>query len=592
MLHKPTAPISFFTGIVIAVVFCWTYIQDSFKYDSEESCMVAYDQHGYYSYLPAFFIYDDLDFEGEWVEEIQNNCGNPGTYQFKTMENGNKVNIYHMGLAFLQLPGFLIADQIADSSDHYERNGVSAPYFISVRLTAVLFVLLGLFFLRRTLLSFFTDKVVAVTLLLLYGGTNLFITFFYGELMPHLYLFTLNTIFIYYLLKYYRSKKLRFLIISALIFGLTTAIRPTQAVWGIIPFVLLFFQSEKKLNTFLYLLIFPVAIILFNLPQLFYWKVMSGDWFVLNLHSETLNLLRPYTFDFLFSYKKGWLLYSPLLIFSFFGLKKLYTRDNWKAWAFGSFILLNIWVLSSWDCWWYASSFGSRVMVDSYVIYGILLGSVVQQLFTYSKQLIVIGSLLSVGLIYLSSLQSYQYYKGIISLSTMTKDHYWYVFGRWNIPNIDNSTLELNRENTSWPSTLLEGNSLAAQKGYTIHKQENIISVSSLSFSKEEEYVGIYENRLDKLFSTDETVLEFTFDVDFSKQKGELFIVLRLDNKDYYFVEYISVKEEASTIQHKVNLPIVRRMSDNMKLFVWNLGGNAGELKNFRVNSYSLLRKD
>lgn len=285
MLHKLTSPISFFTGIVIAVVFCWTYIQDSFKFESEESCMVAYDQLGYYSYLPAYFIYDDIGFEGEWLEEVQNNCGNPGTYQFKTMENGNKVNIYHMGLSFLQLPGFLIADQIADSSDNYERNGVSAPYFISVRLTAVLFVLLGLFFLRRTLLSFFTDKVVAVTLLLLYGGTNLYITFFYGELMPHLYLFTLNTIFIYYLLKYYRSKKLRFLIISALIFGLTTTIRPTQAVWGIIPFVLLFFQSEKKLNIFLYLLIFPVAIVLFNLPQFFYWKAMSGDWLVLKLHS-------------------------------------------------------------------------------------------------------------------------------------------------------------------------------------------------------------------------------------------------------------------------------------------------------------------
>lgn len=229
-------------------------------------------------------------------------------------------------------------------------------------------------------------------------------------------------------------------------------------------------------------------------------------------------------------------------------------------------------------------------MVDSYVIYGILLGFLVQLLFTYSKQLILIGSLLSVGLIYLSSLQSYQYYKGIISLSTMTKDHYWYIFGRWNIPNIDNSTLELNRENTNWPSTLLEGNSLAAQKGYTIHKQENIISVSSLSFSEEEEYVGIYENRLDKLFSTDETLLEFTFDVDFSNQKGELFIVLRLGNKDFYFVEYIPVEEGQTTIQYRVNLPIVQRMSDTMKLFVWNLGRNVGEVNNFRVSGKSLIR--
>lgn len=590
MLQKPTAPISFLTGIVIAVVFCWTYIQDSFQFDKEHTCMVAYDQLGYYSYLPAYFIYDDIGFEGEWLEEVQNNCGNPGTYQFKTLDHGKKVNIYHMGLSFIHLPGFLIADQIARSSDSFERDGVSAPYFVSVRLTAALFVLLGLYFLRRTLLSFFTDKVVAVTLLLLYGGTNLFITFFYGELMPHLYLFTLNTLFIYCILRYYRSKKMHFLILSAVIFGLSTTIRPTQAVWGIIPFALLFFQSENKLKSVLYLLLFPLAIIFFNLPQFFYWKAMSGDWLVLNLHSETLNLFSPYTADFLFSYKKGWLLYSPLLLVAFLGIYWSYQRDKKLTWAFVSFILINIWVLSSWDCWWYAASFGSRVMVDSYVIYAILLGFVLHQLFNSYKKMILLGSVFLISALYLNALQSYQYYKGIISLSTMTKDHYWYVFGRWNIPKIDQSTLELNRAQLNWPNTLLEDNSLAAQRGFTINTKENIIEAPSISFTTTDEYIGIYENRLDNLFTTDETLLEFTFDVDFSTQQGELFIVLRLDNKDYYFVEYISVKEEASTIQHKVNLPIVRRMTDNMKLFIWNLGGNAGELKNFRVNSYSLLR--
>ena len=589
MFNPRRSPISLFTGAAIAVVFCWTYIQDSLRFEPNESCMVAYDQLGYYSYLPAYFIYDDLQFEGEWIESVQTNCGNPGTYQFKTLENGNKVNIYHMGLAFVQLPGFLIADQIAQSSDRFERNGVSAPYYISVRLTAALFVLLGLFFLRRILLSFFTDKIVAVTLILLYGGTNLFITFFYGELMPHLYLFTLNTLFIYLLLKYYRSKKLYFLIASALIFGLTTAIRPTQAIWGIIPAVLLFFQADHKLKTLAQLLLFPLAILIFNAPQLFYWKFMSGSWFVVNLHSETLNLLRPYTVDFLFSYKKGWLLYSPLLLFSFLGLYFLFRKDKWMARAFALFIALNIWVLSSWDCWWYASSFGSRVMVDSYVIFAVLLGFVVHYLSTTSRALLLAGSIFSVGFIYLNALQSYQYYKGIISLSTMTKDHYWYVFGKWEMPKIDRSTLELNRENTNWPSTLLDGNSLAAQKGYTIHKQENIISVSSLSFSEEEEYIGIYENRLDKLFSTDETLLEITFDVDFSKQKGELFIVLRLDNTTHYFVEYIPAHGD-SIVQHRVNLPAVRRMSDKMNLFIWNLGGNSGRLKSFNLSSTSLVR--
>jgi hypothetical protein len=243
---KKQLALSTYTAGLLAILFCWTYLQDIVRFDENKTCVVAYDQLGYYSYLPATFIYDDLKFEGEWIEEIQTNCGNPGTYQFHTLENGNKVNIYHMGLSYLHLPGFLIADQWAKRSVLHERNGVSLPYFIALRLTAALFVLLGIFFMRQLLLHFFTDKIVAITLLLLYGATNMFITFFYGELMPHLYLFTLNTMMLFYWVKYHKSKRFHLLILSAIIFGLTTVIRPTQAIWGIIPFFLLFFGSEKN----------------------------------------------------------------------------------------------------------------------------------------------------------------------------------------------------------------------------------------------------------------------------------------------------------------------------------------------------------
>jgi hypothetical protein len=284
------------------------------------------------------------------------------------------------------------------------------------------------------------------------------------------------------------------------------------------------------------------------------------------------------------------LLYSPLLLFSFIGFYWLYKKDKWLAVGLIVFTLLNIWVLSSWDCWWYASSFGSRVMVDGYAIYGLLIGGVTLLVLQSSKKWLITGILISFGCLYLNALQSYQYYKGIISLSSMTKDHYWYVFGRWNMNDIDPTTLGLNRNDLNWPETLLQNNSLAAQKGYSIHSQADIIEVSRVSFDFEDEFVVMYAAPLNTLFTSDETLLSFNFEIHPNEHMEELYVVLRLDNNTQYFSEYLLIKPGETTFQYQMNLPIVRSMSDKLNLYIWNLGGNKGELRNFSVSSKTLMR--
>ena len=229
---------------VIGSVFAFIFLKESFVQKEQRSCVAAYDQFGYYAYLPATFIYDDLAFQKPWKEKLQSYyCEQEIVYQFVDLEGGKKVNMYHMGLSYLHLPGFLIANSLAKPLG-YKQDGMSPPYRVAIKFTALFFILLGLIFFRKTLLLFFNDWIAGLVMLLVYGASNLFVTFYYGDLMPHLYLFTLNTIFIYCIVSYLKKEQWRYLLSAIFILGLTVAIRPTQAIWGIVPFILFLYQYK------------------------------------------------------------------------------------------------------------------------------------------------------------------------------------------------------------------------------------------------------------------------------------------------------------------------------------------------------------
>jgi len=63
------------------------------------------DGTGYYAYLPAIFIYNDLQFDFLDNKALVND---DGASRVK-LDNGKIVNKYACGLALLQLPFFLIA---------------------------------------------------------------------------------------------------------------------------------------------------------------------------------------------------------------------------------------------------------------------------------------------------------------------------------------------------------------------------------------------------------------------------------------------------------------------------------------------------
>ena len=104
--------------------------------------------------------------------------------------------------------------------------------------------------------------------------------------------------------------------------------------------------------------------------QLFYWKAAVGSYFVDAYFNpgEGFDWSAPHTLQVLFSFRKGWFIYTPLMLIATIAI--LLLRKRWPE-AFPAvlvFFLVNLYVVSSWSCWWYADSFSSRAMTGSIAV--------------------------------------------------------------------------------------------------------------------------------------------------------------------------------------------------------------------------------
>jgi hypothetical protein len=587
MFHNKYSLISI---LVIFLIFSTKFSQKIQQVQTkQDTCLCAYDGFGYYMYLPHLFQTGQLNMKPDWAKKLQDSyCPGVGVYQLLPQTNGNYVDLYHMGLAFIQLPAYILGDQFAKLFG-YQQDGFSTPYFIAYLLNVLLFIALGLYYLRKLLLLFFTDKITALTILLLYLASNIYITFTQQYDLPHLYLFALNALLLYHLFKYMANKKQTHLLLAALVFGLTTCIRPTQAIWGIIPLLLLFQEYKFSQLFWRKLLLFPLFAVLWNIPQLLYWYFIGGKLLMHNLHTEEIILIDPNLFKFLFSFKKGWLLYSPIFILALVGFRSLYRKNKQLAGPLLICLVLSIYVLSSWECWWYAASYGQRVLVDYYPLLAIPLASMLMAL-CRSTFRIIIGILFTSSCIILNVVQSYQFYRGYVHLDRMTKNHYNYVFGRIDIPNYTEKHLEINRSNTNWPSEVTEDALYSME-------EKRIFNLTSPLIVQPKHDLGIGRINLLEKLKTDETLLEVRITCKTSDSTKSSLLRLETISKyncyswDNFEVSLGYPSNESYEVIYRFNLPPLRHQKDQLQIYLNNPNEVQIKIESLSIKGYSLIRK-
>ncbi|CAA6828794.1 MAG: Unknown protein [uncultured Aureispira sp.] len=394
-----------------------------------------HDQAGYYNYLPAFFIYQDIKFS--YLDTLKMD---KSTF-VSTLTNKKgadvQVNRYGIGVAILLSPFFALANLQAYFSGS-SMDGFSSPYRSWIFGAQFFYLFLAFFLLRTTLLRYYQDKIVAGTLLLLALGTNLLYYALYEPVMSHNYSFFLFSLCLYWTVEWLEKPQKRPLFLLAIAFGLLANVRLTNSIFII---VLLLWEvgSLKALKIRLSLfqehwkalgLALVLAISTF-LPQMYYWFSVTGYWLVnaYGAKQGTFFWSDPMIFEILLGYKKGWLVYTPLMSVGILGLFALYQHDRKLFSGIFLYTLLNWYVISCWWCWWYGGSFGMRPLIESMVPLSFGIAAFLHWAFQTKWKQFLVGLVVILG-IGLNGLQTYQYSYNYIHSFGMTRKAYWTVFGK------------------------------------------------------------------------------------------------------------------------------------------------------------------
>lgn len=394
--------------------------------------IIAWDVNSYYAFLPMVFIYNDidLDFTVGAEETIKEH------YWPIVTESGKKAIITSMGMSYLYAPFFLACHGIVELTG-YPGNEFSPPYKIALIISSLFYLTIGLIFLRKVLRRYFSEVVTAITLIVLIFGTNLLHYTTDEPTMTHAYSFSLFSIFIYSLIRWLEKPVVINALLTGALAGLITLIRPTNVLvlllivfWGISTSDELWQRILLYIRKSHLILLMAAAFILIWVPQFLYWHYVSGTIFFNTYSSLGIGFFfdQPQIYHTLFSYRKGWLLYTPLMLVAIIGLLMLYKQQRKLFLPVLIFLILNIWTISSWWCWWYGGSFGQRSFIDSYGIMAIPLAAFLTWTLKRKAILKYLILLIIAALIYMSVFQTIQYRKGAINNKMMTRQTYWIVF--------------------------------------------------------------------------------------------------------------------------------------------------------------------
>jgi hypothetical protein len=392
------------------------------------------DVVSYYAYLPAGIIFHDLNFS--FIKDLPS--GFSGKIWVGTAPNGKPILRMTMGLAFLWLPFFLVA-HLYSKIMGIEALGYSWPYSLSIFAATIFYLFIGLLFLRKILLKYFSELITGITILLVVLATNLMYYAVSEPGMSHVYSFSLITIFLYTTFKWVDRPTVLLSVILGLLAGLIVLIRPVNGLVLVFPALISinsFSEFYQRLAIrWKYIAFAGIAAILITTPQLIYWKMQTGHLFFNSYMDQgRFYFANPHVLDGLFSFRKGWFIYTPVMLFSMVGLffMKQYIAGYSKAIIV--FLVLFIYVIFSWWCWWYGGSFGSRPMVETYGLMAIPLAAF---LAAFSKKAVwqqgVIGLML-VLMIYLNQIQMNQYRTSLLHWDSMTRKAYFSIFLKKNWP--------------------------------------------------------------------------------------------------------------------------------------------------------------
>jgi hypothetical protein len=159
--------------------------------------------------------------------------------------------------------------------------------------------------------------------------------------------------------------------------------------------------------------------------QSFMYLAQVGKPLIWSYEGEGFNFLAPEMANVLFSFRKGFFVYTPIAFLGLIGLVwMLFKRPKETSWLW-LFLLLSVYVISCWWNWYYGGSLGMRALIEYLPFFAFGLAFLLQNVGRVLRVTIVTLCLLFVSV---NLVQSYQYQKFILHWDSMDQDRFWTVF--------------------------------------------------------------------------------------------------------------------------------------------------------------------
>jgi hypothetical protein len=288
------------------------------------------------------------------------------------LENGRKVNKTFPGLAVLYAPFFFLA-WLFSALFGFATDGYSPPFQYAIALSHSVYFVCALRILFGILSRFELKKSTSYILLLaLTFGTNCWYYLVYDFSVSHIHAFFLVSLIAWLFINWLETKQTKFISFALICLALLAILRPTSVL--VVLFIpLLIYIKNSNIKTefksiFGQIKKFSFAFIGFGLIfliPLLLWKWQTGNWFVYSYSNERFYFSKPHLFEFLFSVKKGWLFWSPVILLSLvFMLIRLKKETLPIVLSTVLPILLIAYIFSCWWIWTFGMGFGQRPMIE------------------------------------------------------------------------------------------------------------------------------------------------------------------------------------------------------------------------------------
>jgi hypothetical protein len=299
------------------------------------------DGNGYYSYTNSLYFQGNLNFD-----PIYNYLGNfPGTkFMFSRIfwdttyaKNGViRQNPYLTGTGIVWLPSMVLISAI-NRLFNLNANRFDLIYELGPGITGIFLVTLGLYFLEKYLLFFFSKRTVFWSILITFFATNVIYYTAFEPALSHQPSFFIVSFLLFWTYKF--KPNIRNAFILGALMGLLLIVRIADTIVLLpILFQVLRNRPNVKLSPF-----FLTGILVAVSPQLLTQFLMFGNFLThpyFTGQSGTWQFSLFNLFEHLFSPLRGLFLWSPVFLIGLWGLVKSKSKIFLLA-------LVALWVVSS-----------------------------------------------------------------------------------------------------------------------------------------------------------------------------------------------------------------------------------------------------